>query len=60
MNEACVNKIKNAINLVDLKVTDSVIDIGCGWGGALDYILNQHPIKPKETLGITISQSQVY
>jgi len=60
MDKACVNKIRNAINMIDIKATDRVIDIGCGWGGALDYILNQHPIKPKDTLGITISQSQVY
>jgi len=36
MDSACVNKIKNAINMINLKTTDSVIDIGCGWGGAID------------------------
>jgi len=60
MDKACVDKIKNSVDLVDLKSTDKIIDVGCGWGGALDYILNQHPSKPKDVLGITISMNQVY
>lgn len=55
LNKACENKIKCALNLLEVKKGHKVLDIGCGWGG---FIYECSKITD-HCEGITISQKQV-
>jgi cyclopropane-fatty-acyl-phospholipid synthase len=55
LTEAQQNKYRKIAELADLKAGDSVLEIGCGWGGFMEFAaknLNAH------VTGITISNEQ--
>ena len=55
LSEAQQNKYRRIAELADIKPGDSVLEIGCGWGGFMEFAakhLNAH------ITGITISKSQ--
>lgn len=56
-NAACVQKYKVAAEKLVIDSEHRVIDIGCGWGGFLQYMCKANPTIKVE--GITISQKQV-
>ena len=54
LQEAQENKYQSILNLLNLKKGSKILEIGCGWGGFLDYASNQG----FDVKGITISPSQ--
>ncbi len=49
------NKYKKIAELADIQPKDSVLEIGCGWGGFLEFVALEKKAKIK---GITISREQ--
>ena len=54
LQEAQENKYQSILNLLNLKKGSKILEIGCGWGGFLEYASNQG----FDVKGITISPSQ--
>ena len=54
LQEAQKNKYQSILNLLNLKKGSKILEIGCGWGGFLEYASNQG----FDVKGITISPSQ--
>ena len=54
LNEAQENKYQSILDMLDLKEGARILEIGCGWGGFLEYAANQG----FDVKGITISPSQ--
>ncbi len=53
--DAQANKYNKLCKLVDLKNDDTVVEIGCGWGGLINHIKQKYLCKIK---AITISEEQ--
>jgi cyclopropane-fatty-acyl-phospholipid synthase len=53
-SEAQLNKYKNILNMVNPKSSDHLLEIGCGWGGFLEFTGK----KNMKITGITISKEQ--
>lgn len=49
-------KLNRIASFANVKPDSSVLDIGCGWGGMLRFLLEQR--KAKELVGLTLSQEQ--
>ncbi|HSW93542.1 MAG TPA: cyclopropane-fatty-acyl-phospholipid synthase family protein [Gammaproteobacteria bacterium] len=56
LEDAQEAKLKRLADFANVKKGDMVLDIGCGWGGMLDYCI--HVRKAKKVTGITLSQTQ--
>lgn len=56
LEEAQENKLKRIANFAHIKKGDHVLDIGCGWGGMLEYCVNTREVS--SAMGITLSQAQ--
>ena len=54
LQEAQENKYQSILNLLNLKKGSKILEIGCGWGGFLEYASSQG----FDVKGITISPSQ--
>ena len=54
LQEAQENKYQSILNLLNLKKGSKILEIGCGWGGFLEYASNQG----FDVKGITISPNQ--
>lgn len=57
LEQAQINKYKNIVNILNIKKSDILLEIGCGWGGFINYI--QKNIGATIT-GITISKEQYH
>ncbi|MEX0679969.1 MAG: cyclopropane fatty acyl phospholipid synthase [Balneolales bacterium] len=55
LNKAQENKLDLAFRKLGLKKGMTVLDIGCGWGGALQYAAEKYGV---EGVGITVSRNQ--
>jgi len=49
------NKYNKILNLAEIKNGDTILEIGCGWGGLLEYTSNNYNCK---VTGTTISEAQ--
>ncbi|MDB5238548.1 MAG: Cyclopropane-fatty-acyl-phospholipid synthase [Candidatus Kaiserbacteria bacterium] len=56
LNEAQIQKLDLICRKLQLKSTDTVLDIGCGWGGFAKYAAEHYGCK---VVGITISDEQL-
>jgi cyclopropane-fatty-acyl-phospholipid synthase len=56
LEDAQEAKLKRMADFANIKKGDHVLDIGCGWGGMLEYCINVRGAK--NGTGITLSQSQ--
>jgi cyclopropane-fatty-acyl-phospholipid synthase len=56
LEEAQTAKLDLIAHKLDLQPGMRVLDIGCGWGGAAQYLAERYQV---ELVGITISQEQV-
>jgi cyclopropane-fatty-acyl-phospholipid synthase len=56
LEQAQENKLKRILNFAHVKKGSHLLDIGCGWGGMLDYAVNVAGVST--ATGITLSQSQ--
>ena len=54
LSEAQKNKYQSILDMLNLKEGSRILEIGCGWGGFLEYAFT----KGFNVKGITISQSQ--
>ncbi|HAF01786.1 MAG TPA: class I SAM-dependent methyltransferase [Methylophilaceae bacterium] len=54
--QAQVNKFNRLCDYANIKSGDSVIDVGCGWGGLLVYIAEQY--QNTKAYGVTLSSNQ--
>tara|TARA_B100000212_G_scaffold140463_1_gene105785 strand:- start:681 stop:1424 length:744 start_codon:yes stop_codon:yes gene_type:complete len=54
LSEAQINKYQSILDLLDLKQGAKILEIGCGWGGFMEYASK----KGFDIKGITISPSQ--
>ena len=54
--EAQQNKYANLASLTDIQPHHSVLEIGCGWGGMAEHLLQSR--KAASVTGLTISQEQ--
>ena len=54
LNDAQKNKYQRIIDLIDIKPGERILEIGCGWGGFMEYAIS----KGYEVTGITISDEQ--
>lgn len=57
LEEAQVNKVRILSDYAEVNEQSRVLDIGCGWGSCLDYLVNER--KVKEAHGITLSTAQL-
>ncbi len=55
LEEAQINKYKKLTSLIQPKIGDKILEIGCGWGGFAEYIGKNHDVKLD---CITISKKQ--
>ncbi len=55
LEEAQRAKLDLVFHKLDLKPGQRVLDVGCGWGGALEYAAREYGV---EGVGITISREQ--
>ena len=55
LEEAQRAKLDLVFRKLDLKPGQRVLDVGCGWGGALEYAAREYSV---EGVGITISREQ--
>lgn len=55
LDEAQEAKLELVFKKLGLTAGQKVLDIGCGWGGALEYAATQYNV---EGVGITVSQEQ--
>ena len=56
LEEAQKNKLQRLANFAKIKPGDQVLDIGCGWGGMIDFC--QQERQTKKVIGLTLSQAQ--
>lgn len=56
LEEAQENKLKRIADFAHVEQGHSVLDIGCGWGGMLDYCINTR--RASKVTGLTLSQAQ--
>lgn len=56
MEQAQLRKIDTALEALQLSPGDSLLEIGCGWGGVLERAVTKHGLRPR---GITISAEQL-
>jgi cyclopropane-fatty-acyl-phospholipid synthase len=56
LEEAQENKLKRIADFAHIEKGDQVLDIGCGWGGMLDFCINSK--KVSKAVGLTLSQFQ--
>jgi cyclopropane-fatty-acyl-phospholipid synthase len=56
LKEAQINMLEDAIAKANIKDGDSVLDIGCGWGSAANYILHKFP--NTQVTGLNLSHEQ--
>ena len=57
LEKAQWQKFKDAIDYIDPKPNDTVLDIGCGYGGQLEVALENYPVK--KIVGWTHSNNQI-
>ncbi|WP_102144437.1 cyclopropane mycolic acid synthase family methyltransferase [Mycobacterium hubeiense] len=55
LEEAQTAKFELALNKLDLKPGMTLLDVGCGWGGALEVALQKYDVN---VIGITLSRNQ--
>ena len=55
LEEAQINKFQSLIDLAKIKKNNKVLEIGCGWGGFIDYVKKYIG---SDITGITISKEQ--
>ncbi len=55
LEEAQNNKYRSLIKLADIKKNNKVLEIGCGWGGFINYVIKNIG---SDITGITISNAQ--
>ena len=55
LEQAQVAKFDLALGKLDLKPGMTLLDIGCGWGGALELALTKYDV---DVIGITLSRNQ--
>ena len=55
LEKAQENKYMNICKNIDPKPDDHILEIGCGWGGFMEYAIKQHKVK---VTGLTISKAQ--
>ena len=55
LNEAQYNKYKKISELAEIRAGDRILEIGCGWGGYMEYAAKTYDA---HVTGITISNSQ--
>lgn len=55
LSEAQTHKLELTARKLKLEPGMKVLDIGCGWGGAAEYMAQQHDV---EVVGITLSEEQ--
>ena len=56
LEQAQINKLDLICRKLNLKPTDKVLDIGCGWGGLAKYMAEQYKCS---VVGISISEEQI-
>jgi cyclopropane-fatty-acyl-phospholipid synthase len=56
LEEAQLNKLRYHIESANAKGRNSVLDIGCGWGGMLYQLSQVHGVR--HSVGLTLSQAQ--
>lgn len=56
LEEAQSNKLKRIADFAHIKPGHHILDIGCGWGGMLDYCLKERSVK--SACGLTLSNAQ--
>ena len=56
LEQAQENKLRRIANFARIKKGNHVLDIGCGWGGMLEYCVNT--LEVSSATGITLSQAQ--
>ena len=56
LEEAQQNKINHIIKKLDIKPGQTVLDVGCGWGGMAFEIAKQ---KKCEVIGVSLSENQI-
>jgi cyclopropane-fatty-acyl-phospholipid synthase len=56
LEDAQIKKLQRISKFAKLKDMNKVLDIGCGWGGAMKYLIEKENVK--NAYGITISQEQ--
>lgn len=57
LEQAQINKIRILAEYAEVNENSRVLDIGCGWGSAMDYLANE--CNAKEVHGITLSTAQL-
>jgi cyclopropane-fatty-acyl-phospholipid synthase len=55
LDDAQAAKVEHICKKLRLREGDRLLDIGCGWGGLLDYAATKHGV---EGLGVTLSEPQ--
>ena len=55
LEKAQENKYKNILKNINPKPEDHILEIGCGWGGFMEYAIKHHNVK---VTGLTISKAQ--
>ena len=53
--EAQINKYRNLAQLIDVKNSDKILEVGCGWGGFSEFLAKNYKAK---ITAITISEKQ--
>ena len=53
--DAQENKYRSLCDLINMDSSSSTLEIGCGWGGFIEYVSNEHGSRIE---GITISKEQ--
>ncbi len=43
LEQAQINMLDDAINKLGIQDSDNILDLGCGWGSAVEYILRKFP-----------------
>ena len=56
LDEAQEHKLEMICRKLQLKEGDTVLDIGCGWGGLLKYMAEKYKIKG---VGVSVSKEQI-
>lgn len=56
LEKAQLNKMNRICCFADVSAGDSIIDIGCGWGGMMNYAVSE--FGASSVLGLTLSEDQ--
>src|SRR5262249_15122905 len=56
LEAAQLNKLKILSDFAKVAPDKSVLDIGCGWGAALEYVITSRHVK--RAVGVTLSRAQ--